>query len=245
MRIPENSFLKTTPIAHRGLHDVKKGIPENSYAAYQAAIDKNYAIEIDIRFSKDGKIVVFHDDDLDRLTNGTGKVFSKTYDELLQLNLQGTNEKIPEFSELLQWIDGRAPLLIELKNTPEKKDLVKQSLEILKDYKGEFALQSFNPVYLYQIKRQAPHVLRGQLAFMPSKNDKMPKIQYWTLKRMPLHFLTKPDFISYSIHNLPNDKIKKKAPLLLGWTARCDNEYLSLKNYVDNVIFENISPEKL
>ncbi len=101
MRIPENSFLRTTPIAHRGLHDIKKGIPENSYAAYQAAIDKNYAIEMDVRFSKDGKLVVFHDDTLDRTTEAKGPAISKTRNELLELHLQDTQQKIPVFEEFL------------------------------------------------------------------------------------------------------------------------------------------------
>lgn len=92
MRIPENSFLRTTPIAHRGLHDIKKGIPENSYAAYQAAIDKNYAIEMDVRFSKDGKLVVFHDDTLDRTTEAKGPAISKTRNELLELHLQARSK---------------------------------------------------------------------------------------------------------------------------------------------------------
>ena len=153
MRIPENSFLRTTPIAHRGLHDIKKGIPENSYAAYQAAIDKNYAIEMDVRFSKYGKLVVFHDDTLDRITEAKGPAISKTRNELLELHLQGTQQKIPVFEEFLEFVGGKAPILIELKNVPERKDLVRATLAALKNYKGEFALQSFQPKYVYQMKK--------------------------------------------------------------------------------------------
>lgn len=244
MRNLQNTFLNKTPIAHRGLHDISKMIPENSYLAYQAAIDNGYAIEIDVRFSNDGKVVIFHDDDLDRLTQGSGAVYNKTYEELLKLDLQGTNEKIPLFSEFLKFIDGRVPLLIELKNIPQRKDLVAKTLEILKDYKGEFALQSFNPLYMYQVKKKAPHIIRGQLAYLAPKENMKSGFQRWICRKMPLHFLVKPDFISYFSGNLPNDKIKKKAPLLLCWTVRDEIEYDRIKDYVDNVIFENISPEK-
>lgn len=245
MKIPENSFLRTTPIAHRGLHDIAQGIPENSYAAYETAIARGYAIEIDVRFSNDGKLVVFHDDILDRLTEEKGKVFSKTWKQLQQLHLQGTKEKIPLFSELLNTINGRTPLLIELKDVPEQKGLVQSTLKMLKDYRGEYALQSFNPKYVYQIKKIAPKVIRGQLAFIPAKNDTMPPLQKWALKNMPFHFLTQPDFISFNIADLPYKKAKKKNTLLLGWTVRTEKEYLRVKSCIDNVIFENISPETL
>ena len=245
MRIPENSFLRTTPIAHRGLHDIKKGIPENSYAAYQAAIDKNYAIEMDVRFSKDGKLVVFHDDTLDRTTEAKGPAISKTRNELLELHLQGTQQKIPVFEEFLEFVGGKAPLLIELKNVPERKDLVRAKLAALKNYKGEFALQSFQPKYVYQMKKQAPQILRGQLATIPLKEEIMPAVQKWALKNMPFHFLTKPDFISFNIANLPFSKARRKNALLLGWTARTEEEYLRVKPMIDNVIFEYITPEKL
>lgn len=245
MRIPENSFLRTTPIAHRGLHDIKRRIPENSYAAYDAAIAENYAIEIDVRFTKDGRLIVFHDDVLDRLTEGKGAPIEKTYEQLQELHLQGTEQKIPDFSEMLEYIDGRAPLLIELKNVPERGDLVEKTLQVLKGYKGEFALQSFNPKYVYQMRKQAPDILRGQLACFPSPEDRLPAVQRWAVKNMPLHFLAKPDFISYNIANLPFKKAKKKDVLLIGWTARTNEEYLRVKDYTDNIIFEYIRPEKL
>lgn len=244
-RIPENSFLRTTPIAHRGLHDISQGIPENSYASYERAIERNYAIEIDVRFTRDGKIIVFHDDILDRLTEGKGRVYAKTWKELQELNLQGTQEKIPLFSEMLEKINGRAPLLIELKNVPERNDLVKQTLAELKDYTGEFALQSFNPSYIRKIRKQAPHILRGQLASIPAKYEKIPFLQKWALRNMPFHRWTRPDFISFNIANLPYKKAVRKDTLLIGWTARTEEEYLRAKPYVANIIFEYIQPENL
>ena len=239
MRIPDDSFLKTLPIAHRGLHDAKKGIPENSCAAFENARLCGYAAETDVRFTKDGKLVAFHDDDLERMTGERAKVIDRTYAELCKLRLDGTSEKIPLFSELLELIDGKIPLLIEIKNQPERKDIVQETLRTLSGYRGEFALQTFHPLYLLQIKRLAPHILRGQLGtFIPKFSP-----QNHVVKNMSLNFLTSPDFISYNIENLPFSKARRKDTLLLSWTVRDHETLQKAQKYADNIIFEDVRPD--
>lgn len=155
------SFLYTTPIAHRGLHAT---VPENSLSAFALAIEAGYAIETDVRFTKDNRVVVFHDANLKRVVGADKNVIDLTFDELQAYTLEGTDEKIPSFEELLAFVDGRTPLLIELKDVPGRKDLPERVIETLKNYKGEYALQSFNPFYVNKFRKLAPDVLRGQLS---------------------------------------------------------------------------------
>lgn len=240
MRIPKDSFLVTTPIAHRGLHDAGLKIPENSCAAFARAMQEGYAVETDVRLTRDGKLILFHDDDLFRMTGKKGKTDDMTADELSALRLGGTDERIPRFAEFLEFIGGKIPLLIELKPSGRRKELVCKVLETLQNYKGEFALQSFDPRLLWQVKNRAPHILRGQLGCFYEKFTP----QWYVVKHMNLNAFTKPDFISYKIADLPYKPAKRKDTLLLGWTVRTEQEYDRIKNIADNVIFENIRPPK-
>ena len=243
MRIPKNSFLRGTPIAHRGLHNVAEGVPENSYAAFEKAIALGYAIETDVRLTKDGALVLFHDDSMERLTGESGEVRAHTLEELRRIRLLGADEPIPEFREFLKKIDGRAPLLIELKNEPCRKEFVQKVLAVLDGYKGEFALQTFEPRILAQIKKQAPHILRGQLAC--ANCGEKSALRRWIIRYMPFNAANKPDFISYCSADLPYRRAKRRGALLLCWTVRDADEYLRVKPMTDNVIFERIRPEQL
>lgn len=240
MRVPADSFLRTTPVAHRGFHG--GGVPENSYAAFEKAIALHYAIETDVRETADGQLVLFHDDTLARMTGDAREVREVTQEEIAALRLGGTEERIPLFSEFLERVAGRVPLLIELKGEPDRAAFVANVLAALKNYRGEFALQTFDPRILRQIKKQAPHVLRGQLACRDS--GERSAFRRWVVRAMPLNFLNKPDFISYCAADLPCRRAKRGKPLLC-WTVRDADEYLRVKPLVDNVIFENIRPEQL
>ena len=141
--IMKNNFLKNNIIAHRGIYDNKK-IFENSLEAFKKAIDKGYAIELDLRLTKDNKIVIFHDDKLERLTNEKGYIKDKNFIELEKIKLIN-NSKIPTFKEVLDLVNGKVPLLIELKSNIKGTRLEKEVVKELKNYKGEYAIQSFNP----------------------------------------------------------------------------------------------------
>lgn len=112
----EACFLTKNLIAHRGLHDVNGGIVENSIESFKLAIDKKYIIELDVHISKDGEIVVFHDDNLNRVTGVNKKISEVTYDEIKKLKLKNTDSYIPTLQEILMLVDGKVPLLIEIKN---------------------------------------------------------------------------------------------------------------------------------
>lgn len=241
-RIPEDSFLRCTPIAHRGLHNISQGIQENTYPAFQRAVDQGVAIETDIHLTADDELVLFHDINLEAITGDTRPIGDYTLAELKAVSLTKNGEKIPEFKEFLRFIDGRVPLLLELKWSHRRKTLVSKVLESLNEYKGEFAMQSFDPRIVHLIKKMAPDILRGQLAC--THTEYANRFVDWILKKMPLNFINKPDFVNYNVSDLPKQlKTAKRArgTLLLGWTVRTLEELMRTCEYLDNIVFEYLS----
>ena len=237
-----DSWLVCQPIAHRGLHD--KDIPENSLPAFQNAIDNGYAIELDVQMIADGTLVVFHDDSLSRLTNNDGYLKFLNKSDLEILTLKGSKEKIPTLEDVLLFIKGQTPILIEIKNKGKVGQLEQKVIDLLKDYKGEFAVQSFNPFSLNYFKHHAPSILRGQLSGY-FKGEKLAYFKKFLLKRMAFNKnISEPHFISYDATTLPNRFVKKYKNLpLLAWTVRSKEDYLKVVKHCDNIIFENFIPE--
>ena len=237
-----NSWLVETPIAHRGLHD--KDHPENSISAFARAIDEGYPIELDVQLIADGTVVVFHDESLSRLTDNDGYIKFLNKSDLDILTLKDSKEKIPTFEEVLKFVDGRVPLLIEIKNQGKVGQLEKNVIDLLKDYKGQYAVQSFNPYVLEYFNKHAPEIIRGQLAGF-FRGEKLSFMKKYALKRMLLNKkISKPNFISYEAKRVPNRFVRKykKIPLLV-WTITSQSEYLKVVKYCDNVIFEGFEPK--
>lgn len=237
----KDTWLCKQYIAHRGLHD--ETAPENSLAAFQKAIDANFAIELDVRPLADGTIVVFHDETLGRMTGADGFISNYTYDDIKDITLLKTNERIPTFAEVLSLVDGRVPILIEIKNRGKvgfEKNVYKQLMK----YKGEYAIQSFNPYSLEWFKLNAPHVTRGQLSSF-FKNENLGFVKKFCLKRMLLNKkVSEPHFISYQVENIPNRYLKKYSDLpLLAWVVRSKEAQEKALKYCDNIIFENYNPQ--
>lgn len=237
-----NSWLVETPIAHRGLHD--KDHPENSLSAFGKAIDEGYPIELDVQMIADGTIVVFHDESLSRLTDNDGYIKFLNKSDLDILFLKDSKEKIPTLEEVLEFVDGKVPLLIEIKNQGKVGELEKKVIDLLKNYKGEFAVQSFNPYVLEYFSKHAPEIKRGQLAGF-FKGEKLAYFKKFLLKRMAFNKnISEPHFISYDATTLPNRFVKKYKNLpLLAWTVRSKEDYLKVVKHCDNIIFENFIPE--
>ncbi len=242
MRIPKDSWLFNKPIAHRGLWG--NGVVENSRTAYQNAANLGYPIEIDLYQTKDGHLVSFHDSTLKRMTGKDGFVWDYTLSELKELRLLDTDETIPTFDEVLSIAEGKSPLLIELKNNPTEL-FVEKVVERLKNYKGKFAVQSFNPLYIIKIKKLAPEFIRGILSVKhPWSADANSKIKRYIVSHMALNFLAKPDFISYDFNGYPLPKRKVKNKLKLAWTITSKEDYDRIKSLVDNVIYEGFDITK-
>src|SRR5690606_24212468 len=159
-------WLTRTPIAHRGLHDIARGIPENSRLAFQKAMDAGYAIELDVRITGDQQVVVFHDADLKRLCGRDGRVDRTPLAELKTMKLLGTEETVPSFRDVLDQVRGQVPLLVEIKKDKgEPAGILEASVaRMLQHYPGPFAVQSFSPRTVKWFQKNAPQILRGQIS---------------------------------------------------------------------------------
>ena len=240
MRLSKDSWLFNRPIAHRGLWG--DNIVENSLPAYQNAVDGGYPVEIDLYSSTDGVLFSFHDKALKRMTGADGNIFEKDADFIKSLHLLHSTEKIPTLDEVLSLVNGKVPLLIELKDQPNV-NYVDKVIERLKKYDGEFAIQSFNPTYIKKVKKLAPEFIRGILG-TDDKDACEGAFKRFIIRKMPLNFLVKPDFISYRQNGLPLKKRKVKNKCVLAWTIidqlQADN---AIKNGAHNIIFENFIPK--
>lgn len=228
-------FLNKRIISHRGIHDNKK-IYENTLEAIKKAKEKNYIIEIDIHITRDNKIVVFHDANIKRITNVDKIVEESTYQELNQQNII----HIPLLEEVLELVDGKVPLLIEIKQFNKIGRLESKFMDIIQKYKGEYAIQSFNPKVLLWFKKHYPCILRGQLS-SKYENKKLPYIKKFILKNMLFNIITKPNFISYKYNELSLKQIKKykkKNIFIFGWTVTNKQDYNYYIKYFDNLICE-------
>ena len=151
-----------------------------------------------VRLSKDGELVVFHDDTVDRMTEARGRVDSFTAKELAELRLGGTNDGVPTLREVLKLVDGRIPLLVEIKEDLGKYGVTNKAAEILAEYKGEYIVESFNPLSVWRFKHLMPDVATGLLCANYLKNPKTRSIKTFVVKNMLLNIRCKPDFIAYA-----------------------------------------------
>ncbi|MBE6980218.1 MAG: glycerophosphodiester phosphodiesterase [Ruminococcaceae bacterium] len=194
---PGLESLRGWKYAHRGLHD--DALPENSMAAFRAALEAGYGIELDIHLMKDGQLAVIHDTSLKRTAGADVKITDLTAEDLENYPLGGTEEKIPLFSQVLELFAGKAPLIIELKSDGNAAELVAAAVKIMEGYDGPFCMESFDPRVVYELKKQAPHIIRGQLTMDYFKEEKSPlhPALKWLLTNQAENFLTMPDFVSY------------------------------------------------
>ena len=244
----EMEKYKHVKYAHRGLHDENKA--ENSMSAFAAAKEKGFGIELDIRLSKDGELVVFHDETLTRVVGREGKVIDFTADELAKMSLSGTSDGVPTLRQVLELIDGAVPLLIEIKMSPNEGGVAEKFIEVIEGYKGDFIVESFNPFALKTVRALRPDILRGFLSAEYMKDDRYKgKLLYRLLQNMQLNFLMRPDFISYdkkgyAVRNLRFIR-RVFGTALITWTIKSqEEESEAISRGFDTVIFENYIPEK-
>ncbi|MDO4815521.1 MAG: glycerophosphodiester phosphodiesterase family protein [Bacillota bacterium] len=228
--------------AHRGLHKRDKSVPENSIAAFERASAKGYGMELDVQLSRDGEVVVFHDDTLNRVCGVDSRVDEKTYAELKEMSLCGTEETVPLFSEVLKTVRGRGPLIVELKNGRSNKELCEKTYALLKDYNGEYCIESFNPMIVRWFRKNAPEIVRGQLASPPKDyGGEVNGITAFVLGNLLLNFLARPQFIAYKIAPKPFTVKLCEAlgAMKVCWTS---HDWVNEKSY-DVVIFEFYKPK--
>ncbi len=234
-------FLTSNLIVHRGMYNINKGIPENSLKAFEMAIENNHIIELDLHLLKDNSVVVFHDDNLERMTGMDKNIKDCTYDEIKDLNLNSTKYHIPLLKKVLELVDGKVPLVIEFKYDVRPGLLEKEAMKFLQKYNGEFVVKSFSPLSVNWFKKNYPDIIRGQLVSSYEKVELNGFLKL-LLRNMFFNFITKPDFISYNIKALPNRKVSKfrERKPVLGWVIRNKDDMNKAKKYCDNFICENI-----
>ena len=234
--------------AHRGLHDNESEAPENSLPAFKKAVKAGYGIELDVQLTKDRVPVVFHDFTLERACGKPGKVYEYTYEELQQFPLFQSNERIPKFEEVLKVVDGKVPLIVEIKL--EWMDLTVCAFvdKLLKEYKGMYCIESFNPLVLTWYRRYHNDVLRGQLSDAFLKEGEYRGVLYWILQNLLLNWMTKPDFVAYN-HKYADNLSRRLCRQLYknmaaAWTIKSQQELEAAKEEFDIFIFDSFIPKK-
>lgn len=240
MLIKNINWLNDIKIAHRGLHNLDKGIPENTIAAFEQAIKRNIAIELDVHLLKDNNIIVFHDDTLNRACDIDGYVKELKIKDIKNLKLFNTQHKIPTLIDTLDYIDSRVPVIVEIKTDVKANIICPVLLEILDKYKGLVAIKSFNPSVCIWFKKNAPKYIRGML-ITDFKNEKKYKyIKKLFISSLLLTPICKPDFLSVNKYMLKSKKIRKarNKRIILGWTFKSHFELLKYENHCDSYICE-------
>jgi glycerophosphoryl diester phosphodiesterase len=246
--VPLPAAFLDAPIAHRALHDRTLGRPENSLAAVRAAVEAGYGIEIDLQPSSDGVPMVFHDYDLRRLTGETGPVSGRSAHELAAMRLHGTDEPVPTLADVLAVVDGRVPLLIEIKDQdggmgPDVGPLERAAARCLAGYSGPLAVMSFNPHSMAVMAEAAPDIPRG-LTTSAWDPDGWPLIPGATLERLrdiPDFDRVAASFISHEAADLGRSRVadlKQAGASILCWTIRSQDAEAKARVHADNVTFE-------
>ena len=194
---PDLPKLRGWAYAHRGLHG--NGIPENSLEAFRRAKKAGYGIELDIHLMKDGNLAVIHDSLLVRTTGAEGRIEDLSTGELKHYKLEGTEETIPLFQDVLELYAGEAPIIVELKEYKNYAALCDAACKMLDEYRGVYCLESFDPRCIRWLKKNRPDLIRGQLTenYFKGSKAKLPWAFKFVLCHQMLNFLTRPDFVAY------------------------------------------------
>lgn len=228
--------------AHRGLHS--DTVPENSLGAFELACRSGHGIELDVQLSEDGQVMVFHDATLDRMTGVHAHLHELKCAQLQELKLAGTCEKIPTFSQVLKLVDGRVPLLVELKGETFDTALCEKVAELLTEYKGPYCIESFNPLLLHGIGKKLPESTRGILYTNVCREKRKHDVIHIALTLMAFNFVAKPSFIAFDKkdrNSLPVRLTTKffKAPKFV-WTIRGEGELKTARDNGELAIFERL-----
>ena len=234
--------------AHRGLHDGNVAVPENSLSAFRRAVEGGYGIELDTQLTRDGQVVVCHDSNLKRIAGADAEILSLTYDELCTIPLCDGSH-VPLLSDVLALVAGRVPLIVEVKHYGGPARNAQKTWELLRAYQGPYCVESFHPLAVRYFRRNAPQVIRGQLAaggrFAPGM---IGRPAFFCMKHLLLNAVSRPDFVAYCAeqdHTLSMGLMKRLyRPLLAAWTIRDQPLMDRVQKQYDLPIFELFIPKR-
>jgi glycerophosphoryl diester phosphodiesterase len=245
----ELDWLIARPVAHRGLHDAQNGVIENTSSAFAAAIAGRYGIECDLQISADGEAMVFHDDALGRLTEGSTRLDAMTAADLKRVAFKATADRMITLGELCELTAGRATLVIELKSRfGGDRRLVARAAQVLSGYRGPAALMSFDPAQIAAVRTIAPALPRGMIAQgrYRRERDQLTAAAKRTMDAFAQALRARPQFIAYSVSDLPAALPTVARTIfglpLLTWTVRSPNDRQRAARYADQMIFEGFRP---
>jgi len=243
---PPHQQLLGPYYAHRGLHDNAGEAPENSMAAFRKAVEGGYGIELDVQLTKDRVLVVFHDESLKRVCGVEGNVRDYTLEELRQFPLCDSDERIPTFADVLALVDGKIPLIVEIKIHEKVEDVCSAVDALLQTYSGAYCVESFHPMAMKWYRDHRSEVLRGQLSTDFSKPGKPEKLPQKAVHYLLTNVMARPDFIAYNCghrHNLSRLVCKTLfRPLNVTWTVKSQRELDACRKDFDIFIFEGFIP---
>ena len=241
--------------AHRGYWNTndpgEENRPENSLAGFRAAVEKDYGIELDVHLTKDGHLVVHHDDSLKRLTGVDIRIADSTLAEIRACKLPN-GEPVPTYDEVLDTVAGRIPMIVEVKVENRNHDALSKAVyERMQRYDGPWCMESFDPRAVKWFRMNAPEIIRGQLAFDSAGKGK--NFKEWTrnlyIASMLQNFLARPDFVAFSAssvkwHSLPIHLLRLMKPWFVAWTVRSQADMDKWRGQWDLQIFEKFEAKK-
>ncbi|MBN8982361.1 MAG: glycerophosphodiester phosphodiesterase [Rhizobiales bacterium] len=245
------AWLTARPVAHRGLHNRAQGLVENMPSSVDAAVARNFGIEVDLQLSGDGEAMVHHDYELGRLTEGSGDLLTKTAAELKAVAFKNTADRMMTLGDLCARVDGRVPLVLEVKSRFNgDRKLVSRMAEVLSSYRGPAVAMSFDPDQVLAIRDLMPRIPRGVVAerrYEEAEWKRLPPDKVREMIGLRHAFLTRPHFIAYWVNELP-----APAPWiarnifgcsLLTWTVRTPEQRARASRWADQMIFEGFVPD--
>jgi glycerophosphoryl diester phosphodiesterase len=244
----ELAWLTARPIAHRGLHDAGVNRIENTMTAFHAAIAEGYAIECDLQMSADGEAMVFHDSTLERLTEAYGRLSDRTSGDLKKIEFRNAKTRMPSLSELLDDVQGRVPLVIEIKSRWDGDvQLARRAVELLAGYKGPHALMSFDPDIVAAVRQLSPATVRGIVADRVAGRGRrrLPLLRRLELRHLAHLERSDPHFISFDVGGLPwppVQALRAAGMPVISWTVRSKAQAEAALRYSDQITFEGFRP---
>lgn len=239
-QLPES--LLQIPIAHRALHNRENGVIENSISAVREAVKLGYGIELDLQLAADDQAIVFHDDDLDRLTESSGPVHQKTAAELKAITLCGSADAPMTLQDILDEIAGRVPVLLELKDQKNRDTgaLERATAQVLKSYSGPVAVMSFNPRMVARLAELLPEIPRG-LTTGNFEDENLPEAIKDHLQAISDFDAVGACFVSHEASELSASRVselKRAGHPVLTWTIRSEALEKEVRKIADNITFE-------